>query len=381
MKPQQLRLNYKRQKLARQYARLMMRLSLVESAVVGAIFLALLFSGLSVMLGHFLTFPQPWASALYFVILVVGLGIILMPLNYYQGFVLSHRFGLSCQKLSAWLADRGKAAALSFLLGLALVIVVYWLLKYFPGSWWLWAAILLVLVSLLLSRLMPTLLLGMFFKLEPLADKKLKRRLTNLAKRARAPILGVYTMNLSSKSTTANAMLAGLGRTRRIILTDTLLQKYTPDEVEVVLAHELGHHIHKDVPKLIAVQAAMIFVGLYLANLVLRASLVPFGFEGVADAAALPVLFLSVAVLTMIVMPFTNAYSRHAEAAADQAAIELTDKPQAFVSAMTRLTNQNLSVANPNRWVELLFYDHPSYTKRVNSAKRYGIKLAKEASH
>jgi STE24 endopeptidase len=380
MQPKQPRLNYRRQKLARQYARFMMRLSLVQSAVVGVIFLALLFSGLSVMLGHFLAFPQPWASTLYFVILAVGLGIILLPLNYYQGFVLPHRFGLSHQKLSAWLADRGKAGALSFLLGLVLVIVVYWLLEYFPGTWWLWAAILLVLVSLLLSRLTPTLLLGIFFKLEPLADKRLKRRLINLTKRARAPILGVYTMNLSSKSTTANAMLAGLGRTRRIILTDTLLQKYMPDEVEVVLAHELGHHMHKDVPKLIAVQAAMIFVGLYVSNLVLRASIVPFGFNGIADAAALPVLFLSVAVLTMIVTPFTNAYSRHVEAAADEAAIELTDKPRAFVSAMTRLTNQNLSVANPSRWVELLFYDHPSYTKRVNSARHYAHKLIKEAA-
>jgi len=125
----------------------------------------------------------------------------------------------------------------------------------------------------------------------------------------------------------------------------------------------------------------MIFVGLYLANLVLRAAVVPFGFNGVADAAALPLLFLSAAFLIMIVTPFTNTYSRHVETAADEAAIELTNKPQAFISAMTRLTNQNLSVANPSRWVELLFYDHPSYTKRVNLAKRYGIKLAKEASH
>jgi STE24 endopeptidase len=380
MQPKQPRLNSRRQKLARQYARLMMRLSLVQSTVVGAIFLALLFSGFSVKLGHFLAFPQPWASAVYFIILVAGLGIILMPLNYYQGFILPHRFGLSHHKLSGWLVDRGKAFALSFLLGLALVIVVYWLLKYLPGSWWLWAAIVVVLVSLILSRLTPTLLLGIFFKLEPLADKRLKRRLINLAKRAKAPTLGVYTMNLSSKSTTANAMLAGLGRTRRIILTDTLLQKYTPDEIEVVLAHELGHHIHKDVPKLIAVQAAIIFLGLFLSSLILRASMMPFGFNGVADAAALPLLFLSVAVLTMTVTPFVNAYSRHVEAAADEAAIELTDKPRAFVSAMTRLTNQNLSVANPSRWVELLFYDHPSYTKRVNSARRYAHKLIKEAA-
>jgi STE24 endopeptidase len=380
MQPQQPRLNYRRQKLARQYARLMTRLSLVQSTVVATIFLVLLFGGFSVKLSRFLAFPQPWASALYFIILVVGLGIILMPLQYYQGFILPHRFNLSHQTFTSWLADRGKAGALSFLLGLVLIVVVYWLLQYLPGSWWLWVAMELVLVSLLLSRLTPTLLLGMFYKLEPLADKKLKERLMNLAKRAGAPLLGVFTMDLSSKSTTANAMLAGLGRTRRIVLTDTLLEKYSPDEVEAVLAHELGHHIHKDVPKLITVQAAMIFAGLYSANLVLRASLIPFGFNGVADAAALPLLFLTVAVLTMMLTPLTNTYSRHVEAAADEAAIELTDKPQAFISAMTRLTNQNLSVANPSRWVELLFYDHPSYTKRVNSARRNTLKLVKEAT-
>jgi STE24 endopeptidase len=217
--------------------------------------------------------------------------------------------------------------------------------------------------------------------LEPLSDKKLKKRLTDLAKQARAPILGVYTINLSSKGTTANAMLAGLGRTRRIVLTDTLLQKYTADEIEVVMAHELGHHIHKDVPKLIAMQAVMIFAGFYLANLVLRAGIVTFNFDGVADAAALPLLFLFVAVLTMVATPFINAYSRHVEAAADETALQLTEKPEVFVAAMTRLTNQNLSVADPSRWVELLFYDHPSYTKRISAAKLYGHRLVKEASN
>jgi STE24 endopeptidase len=374
-------LNSRRQKLARQYAGIVLRLSLVQTAIVGAILVTLLFSGLSVRLSYFLAFPQPWTSAVYFTILVAGVGLILMPLNYYQGFILSHRFGLSHQKITGWLIDRAKAAAVSFLLGLILVIVVYLLLEYFPGSWWLWAAIILVSVSLLLSRLTPTLLLGMFYKLEPLSDKKLKKRLTDLAKQARAPILGVYTINLSSKGTTANAMLAGLGRTRRIVLTDTLLQKYTADEIEVVMAHELGHHIHKDVPKLIAMQAVMIFAGFYLANLVLRAGIVTFNFDGVADAAALPLLFLFVAVLTMVATPFINAYSRHVEAAADETALQLTEKPEVFVAAMTRLTNQNLSVADPSRWVELLFYDHPSYTKRISAAKLYGHRLVKEASN
>jgi STE24 endopeptidase len=142
----------------------------------------------------------------------------------------------------------------------------------------------------------------------------------------------------------------------------------------VILAHELGHHLHKDIPKLIALQAAMILLGLYLSNAVLKASIIPLGFQGVSDVAALPLLFLSLGVFGLIITPVTNAYSRYVEASADEAAMELTANPRAFVTAMTRLTNQNLSVADPSRWVELLFYDHPPYTKRVSLAKRYGLK-------
>jgi STE24 endopeptidase len=377
MQSTQPRLNSNRQKLARKYARITRRLSLIEMAITGVILLALVFGGLSAKLSHFFYFSQPWASALYFIILAVGLGIIFMPLSYYQGFILPRRYGLSHQKFRAWLADRAKASALSSVLGLAVVVLVYWLLDRFPDIWLLLAAIFLFLLSLLLTRLTPTLLLPIFFKLEPLGDVKLKKRLMKLAKRARAEISRVLTMNVSSKGNTANAMLAGLGRTRSIILTDTLLEKYSPDEIEVIISHELGHQLHKDIPKLIALQAAMILLVLYVSNLVLRASIVPFGFLGVADVSALPLLFLSLAVLTMILTPLTNAFSRHVEASADKAALELTANPQAFISAMTRLTNQNLSVANPGRWEEVLFYDHPPYTKRVSLAKRYNVKASK----
>ncbi len=367
-------LDIKRQELAKKYARLMRRLSFVELALVGALLLVFVFGGVSARMSYFLSFPQPWASALYFVILAVGLGIIIMPLTYYQGFILPRRYGLSNQKLGAWLTDRAKASALGFLLGLAVVILLYWLLDRFPDIWWLGAGILLLLLSLLLTWLTPTLLLPIFFKLEPLDDVELKQRLMNLAKRAQAQIVGMFTMDLSSKGTTANAMLAGLGKTRSIILSDTLLQQYTAEEVEVILAHELGHHIHRDIPKLIAVQAAVVLLAFYLSGLVLRASLVPFGFQGIADVAAFPLLFLSLAAFGLIVTPLINAYSRYVEGSADEAALELTANPRAFVTAMTRLTDQNLTVADPSRWVEILFYDHPPYTKRVDLAHRYNLK-------
>jgi len=364
-------LDIKRQELAKEYARIMRRLFLVELAVVGAVLLTLVLGGVSVKLSYFLAFSQPWASTLYFLILAIGLGIIMMPLTYYQGFILPRRYGLSNQKLGAWIKDRAKASALGFLLGLAVVIAVYWLLDRFPDIWWLWAGIFLLLLSLLLTRLTPTLLLPIFFKLESLADVELRQRLVNLAKRAQAKIVGVFTMDLSSKGTTANAMLAGLGKTRSIILSDTLLQQYTAEEIEVILAHELGHHIHRDIPKLIAIQAVVVLLAFYLSDLVLRASLMPLGFQEIGDVAAFPLLLLSLAAFGLIVTPLINAYSRYVEKSADEAALELTANPRAFVAAMTRLTDQNLTVADPSRWVELLFYDHASYTRRVDLANHY----------
>jgi len=364
-------LDIERQELAKQYARLMRRLSFVELVVVGALLLVLVFGGVSARLSHFLAFSQPWAAALYFVVLVVGLGIIMMPLNYYQGFILPRRYGLSNQQFGSWLADRAKASALGILLGLGVVIIVYWLLDRLPGAWWLWAAVLLSLLSLLLTRLTPTLLLPLFFELKPLEDVELKQRLTNLAKQARTQICGVFTMDLSSKSTTANAMLAGLGNTRRIIIGDTLLQQYAPGEIEVVLAHELGHHLHRDIPKLIAVQAVIFLLAFYLSDVVLKASLTPLAFQGIADVAAFPLLVLSLAIFGLAMTPLVNTYSRYLEASADKTAVELTANPQAFVTAMAKLTEQNLAVAQPSCWVEVLFCDHPSYTKRVNLARRY----------
>ncbi|UCH51428.1 MAG: M48 family metallopeptidase [Chloroflexota bacterium] len=376
MQPIEPRLDTKRQELAKEYARLTRRLSFIDLAIVSILFVELIFGGVSVKISSFLTFSQPWASALYFTILVICLGIIVMPLTYYQGFILPRRYGLSSQKFGAWLADRAKASALGFLLGLVMVILLYWLLDRFPDIWWLCAGISVVLLSLLLTRLTPNLLLPIFFKLEPLANVDLKQRLMNLAKRAQTQIVGVFTMDLSSKGTTANAMLAGLGKTRSIILSDTLLQQYTAEEIEVILAHELGHHIHRDIPKLIAVQAVAVLLAFYLSDLVLRTSLLPLGFQGIADVAAFPLLVLSLAVFGLIVTPFINAYSRYIETSADKAALELTGNPQAFVTAMTKLTDQNLNVADPSRWAELLFYDHPPYNKRVDLAQRYNMKVS-----
>jgi STE24 endopeptidase len=215
------------------------------------------------------------------------------------------------------------------------------------------------------------LLISMFFKLEPLKDVALEEKLRRLAERAGTTIMGIFTIDLSSKSTTANAMIAGFGKTRRIILTDTMLQQYNQDEIEVILAHELAHQIHGDMVKMIMMQSLIIFLGLYLAHLALFGTLDFFGYATIDSPATLPLLLTVLAAYNLIMTPFLNSFSRRIESYADITALELSDNPPAFISAMTRLVDQNLSVANPRRWVELLFYSHPPYNKRVELAYEY----------
>ena len=294
------------------------------------------------------------------------------PLGYYYNFVLPHRCGLSKQDLASWLWDKVKASGLQLCLGLCLVTVVYWLIGNIPGLWWLAVALIISLVSLILTWLTPTFLIPLFFKLNPLEEGGLKQKLVDLARRAGFDINECLTMDLSSKATTANAMLSGWGRSRRIIFSDTLLEGYSWDEIGVTLAHELGHRLHNDIPKLIGIQAAAFLLVFYLTNLALRGGVAVFSLQGVSDISGLPWLILVLAILILVLQPALNWYNRHIETAADETALVLSDNPQAFVSLMTKLTDQNLNEAEPNKWVKLLFYDHPTYNERIKLAHNYG---------
>jgi STE24 endopeptidase len=360
-----------RQQKAREYSRLLRRGSLIELGIGGTLLLALLFTPVSTTLASLLAFPFPVSAVLYLLTLAAGYGVIVAPLSYYYDFVLPHRYGLSKQALASWLRDKIKASGLQLLLGLCLVIIVYWLIGNLPALWWLAAAVIMFLVSLILTWLTPTFLIPLFFKLKPLEEGELKEKLVNLARRAGVDISECLTMDLSSKATTANAMLSGWGKSRRIIFSDTLLQGYSWDEIEVTLAHELGHRLHHDIPKLIGIQAATFLLAFYLTYLALRAGVVLFSLQGISDIAGLPWLILVLAMLMLVLQPALNWYNRRAETAADETALALSDNPQGFIGLMTKLTDQNLSEAEPSRWVKLLFYDHPTYNERVKLAHNY----------
>jgi len=367
-----------RQQKAREYNKLWQRVLFVELGVSAVLLLVLLFTGASAELAGILAFPLPWAAALYLLALALGYGVIMAPLEYYQSFVLPHRYGLSTQSLTGWLKDEAKSSALELLLGLCLVVGIYWLMDNVAAFWWLVAALIVVLLSLFLSWLTPIVLIPLFFKLKPLGDGELRGKLMDLASRAGASINEVFTMDLSSKATTANAMLAGLGKSRRVIISDTLLQGYSWEEVEVTLAHELGHHLHRDIPKLVAIQALVFLLAFYLADLALKAGVAWFSFRGITDLAALPWLILVLAVCILTLHPLLNWYRRRVELAADKKALELSNNPGAFIALMAKLTDQNLQEAEPGRWTKLLFYDHPTYNERVKLDNSY-IVIASQA--
>jgi STE24 endopeptidase len=360
-----------RQQKAREYSKIVRRGSFVKLGIGLALLLALLFTPASTALANLLAFPFPWSAALYLLVLAAGYAVIVASLSYYYGFIMSHRYGLSKQNLTGWLRDRAKGMGLQLLLGLALVIIVYWLIGNLPALWWLAAAAIMFLGSLVLTWLTPTLLIPLFYKLKPLEEGELKQRLVDLARNAGVSIKECLTMDLSSKATTANATLTGWGRTRRIVFTDTLLQGYSWDEIEVTLGHELGHHIHHDIAKLMGVQAATFLLAFYVASLALRAGVAPFSLQGISDIAGLPWLILALAMPVLLLQPALNWHSRRLERAADETALTLTNKPQAFITLMTRLTDQNLSEAEPSEWTKFLFYDHPTYNERAKLAHNY----------
>jgi STE24 endopeptidase len=369
-------LDPERQEQARQYARISRRLMLVELGLGGAYILAWLIFGWSAALRNWLSgfTSSPWLLVAGFAFIFGGFALLLdMPLSYYSGFVLPHRFGQSNQTLRGWIIDQVKGLLLSAVFGLLILEILYWLLRERPDTWWLWLTALLLIFNILLANLAPVLLFPIFYKFSPLDEQRadLANRLTRLAQRANTTIRGVYQFDMSTRTKSANAALVGLGNTRRILLGDTLLDKFSDDEIETVMAHELGHHIHRDLPLGILVDSVLTLAGFYLAAMTLNLGIDYFGFSGPGDVATLPLLGLVLGLYGLFTMPLSNAWSRWRERLADQYALENTQNGPAFAAAMTRLANQNLADADPEPWVVLLLYSHPPLRERIKMAKDY----------
>ncbi len=366
-------LDPERQKQAKTYARIRRRLWLVDTVFSGLYTVVWLSLGWSLVLRQWLTdhLTADWLIIAAFAAIFGGIYFFLnLPLGYYSGFVLPHRFGQSNQTLRDWILDQVKGLAIMTPLGLILLELLYVALRAAGGLWWLWTAGGILIFSVLFSNLAPVLIMSIFNKFVPLGDehKDLAERLLRLAEKAKTKVRGVFKFDMSRRTKSANAALTGMGNTRRIVLGDTLINEFTPDEIETVLAHELGHHVNSDIPFLILTGAFITTIGLFQASVALEWVIRTFHFSSTADVAALPALGLILGIYSLVTMPLENALSRWREKMADEYALKSTGKPEAFASAFTRLANQNLGEVDPEQWVVFLFYSHPPLGNRIQRA-------------
>jgi glycerophosphoryl diester phosphodiesterase len=365
---------------ASRYHRLRRRAEVLGTLAAGVVLLALILTDGALSLRESASMtagltPAGFEEATTVISFAIALSLLLhiveLPFAYYQGFVLEHRYGLSNQTRQHWLKDQVKAGVLALVFGAIGASIVYAALRRSPEWWWLISATVFALAMIVLAQLAPVLLLPLFYRFKPLDRPALVERLLSLASRANTHIRGVFEWTLSAHTKKANAALTGMGGTRRILLSDTLLADYSDDEIEVVLAHELSHHVHHDLWRSVATQAALLVAGFYAAHVVLRRFAEPLALRGLDDPAGLPLLMLTGGLCSFLFLPIANALSRSHERRADRYALDMTRQPEAFISAMKRLAQQNMAEEHPSRLVQWLFYSHPPIRQRIDAARRW----------
>jgi STE24 endopeptidase len=316
---------------------------------------------------------------LYLLIVSVIYYLLSLPLNLYSSYILEHKFCLSQQKIVDWFKDQIKAGIIYYVITVILIAAFYYILKHYIYTWWWVISLVWIFFSLILARLTPVVIIPLFFKYKKLSDDTLRERIMNLANRMKvnpAParrggvkILDVFEIDLSKKTLKANAAFVGIGKTKRVILADTLKDKYSYDEIEVILAHEFAHYKLKHLFKLILVNSLATIVAFYFifktSNYVLRL----FSLSSLLDIAALPIIFLYLLIFGIVTQPFSNYISRNLERNADTLALKSTGLKEAFISMMEKLSNQNLSDRNPHPIIKFFFFDHPPTDERIATAK------------
>jgi STE24 endopeptidase len=357
---------------AKQYSKLKTRLIFSQLLLTAAFLLAMLFSGASVLLRNLVA---GWGRNFYLqvcIYLTIFCGIyylLFLGLDFYGGFLLEHKFLLSNQTVLDWLKQSIKKWLLSLVMLLVAGEALYFFLRRFPNNWWLVATATWILLAVVLGKLTPVLIIPLFYKCTPLASEGLKERLLGLCKNCGVGIKQVFEIQLSKETQKANAAVAGFGKGRRILLGDTLLRNYSDEEIEAIFAHELGHVCLFHTWKILGFGAAISLASFYLTFLLFKTALSFFGFDHTYDIAAFALLALILLLIGLLFMPIQNGFLRYLEKHADIFALGHIQNKQSFISAITKLSNQNLSDPSPSRLVEFLLYTHPPISKRL----RYGM--------
>jgi STE24 endopeptidase len=335
------------------------------------ILIYLLTSGSSIRIRQFaeaLSSSEWLRVAIYAVVIIAIFKLFDMTLGFVSDYWLEHRFGLSRQSFTGWMKDELKGLGLSIVITVVAVEVIYTLLRNNPDHWWIYASLAFIAFVVVMTNLAPVLLLPLFYKFSPVENQDLQNRVARLARATNTRVCGIFEWALGQKTRKANAAVVGWGNTRRIIVSDTLLENFSGEEIEVIMAHELCHHVKNHIWQALALKSLLTLAGFYLASRILPSLSASFGFRGIADVADLPLLALVMMGSSLLVLPGVNYFSRSLETAADLYALDVTGDALAFVSSMEKLADLNLANKSPNKIIEFIFYSHPSVENRIKLA-------------
>lgn len=353
---------------SKEYNRYKLGIGIASSLLSFLFLLLIVLTGVSTAIARFLesSLHHPYLAVIVFAAIIgVAEAVLTFPFSFYSGFVLEHRFHLSNQSLFAWSVEKLKGLLVAVPIGLAVLLLLFFCLRTWGEWWWIAVGIGLTVLSVILARLAPILILPLFYTLTPINEGTLSKRLRALCDERGLTIEGIFRFNLSKDTKKANAGFTGIGKTKRIILGDTLVDEFTEDEVVTVFAHELGHYRHHHIWLGMLAGAISTFGGLFVAALLCRWSYGFVGIIGPADMAGLPLLALWLLLYALLTSPLTAMLSRRWEYQADAYAVQSTHNATAFSAALRRLASMNLADPDPHPLVEFLFYGHPSISKRV----------------
>jgi STE24 endopeptidase len=357
---------------SRRYSTIKYSLSLVGLVYVLLLLVVSMLSGISGVLaeGVKLLVPAGYlVLPVYLLIIFCVYYILTFPLNFYQSFILEHQFQLTRQSVQGWFVDQIKSGAVSYIISIILLEAFYAILGRRPQDWWWIISLVWIFLSLVLAKLTPVIIIPLFFKYKKFSDEDLRQRIIRLSDRMKLKILDVFEIDLSRQTEKANAALVGFGSTRRVILGDTLKNKYSPDEIEVILAHEFAHQKLGHLFKLVLVSAFSSLLCFYVIFKTSSHALSFFGLDSLKNISALPVVFIYLILLGTILQPWDNFLSRKFETQADKLAIKTTGLKDAFVSTMEKLASQNLADRNPHPFIKFFFFDHPPVDERIKLAR------------
>lgn len=326
--------------------------------------------GAGVTLRSLLRSSAPLLLCLLFVLVFnLGLSLLYLPFNFYRSFTVGHQFGLSTLTASGWFGDWAKGLLINLLLDGLTWTGLYALMRWLPRRWPLPAGVALVFFTVVLVLLEPILITPLFYEVRPLEDNHLRSRILALADRADMHVDAVEVINASSKTTAVNAYFTGFGGAQRIVLYDTLLRDYTPDQIEVVLAHEMGHWYYQHVLLMVLGVGATGWLGLFGLQWLLNRIWRWLGLHGPADIAGLPFVLAVFALVSYLALPFENGISRFAERQADHFALTTSQNPIAMAQLFEQFAVQNLSLVEPPVWEKVIFSTHPSLAERIQTAE------------